>query len=113
MLASCGDSSHKTADQVRAHYAARFLEGMDYGLSGRISARAIDPATNDLLDVSIEEIDASILHASRGEIIVNTEDNTISIRLIGVTSADVETGVLASVPMYVTEAIELGYDVKD
>lgn len=113
-LVGCADSGEaQTVEQVRQRYAEQFVSGMDYGLSGRIKARAIDPATNDLLDVSIEEIDKRILHADRGEIIVDPVANTISIRLIGVTSADVESGVLDTAPMYLTEAIKLGYDVTE
>ena len=98
---------------MRAHYAKRFVEGMDYGLSGRIKAGSIDPATNDLLDVKIEEIGSRILHADRGEIIVDAHSDTLSLRLVGVTSADTESGALATAPMYLTEQIELGYDVLE
>lgn len=113
-LGGCG-SKHEpmTAQQVRAKYAQHFVDGVDYGLSGRIKARAIDPETNDLLDVTIEEIDKRMLHADRGELIVDSRANTLSIRLVGVTSADIESGVLDTSPMYLTEAIELGFDVID
>jgi len=94
-------------------YANMFVEGVDFGLSGRIKARAFDPETKDLLDVRIEEIDSRILHANRGELIVDTRADTISLRLIGVTSADVETGMLMTVPMFLTEAIDLDVDVID
>jgi len=113
-LAACGEApSPKTEAEVRAHYAGLFLEGVDYGLSGRIKAGSIDPATNDLLDVKIEEIGSRIMHADRGEIIVDARNDTVSLRLVGVTSADTESGALATAPMYLTEEIELGYDVRE
>ena len=113
-IGGCGESSEAmTASEVRQRYAQRFLEGVDYGLSGRITARAIDPDTNDLLDVNIEEVDKRILHADRGELIIDTRTDTLSIRLVGVTSADTETGLLDTKPMVLTEAIDLGFDVVD
>jgi len=111
-LAGCGGSGEeRTAADVRTMYADMFIEGVDFGLSGRITARAIDPITKNLLDVNIEEINSKILHANRGELIVDTNADTISIRLVGVTSADTESGVLTTVPMFLTEAIELDFDV--
>ena len=113
-LCSCGERQEpQTVAQVRETYSQYFLDGVDYGLSGRIKARAVDPVTKDLLDVTIEEIGARILHAERGEILVNAGTDTISIRLVGVVSADTESGELGTKPMFLTKEIALGFDVTD
>lgn len=114
LLSGCGKSREPmSAAEVRTMYGEYFVYGIDYGLHGRIKARAIDPQTGDLLDVQIEEIDKRILHADRGEIVVNAATDSLTIRLVGVTAADIETGQLTTAPMFLTEEIPLDFDVTD
>ncbi len=111
-LAGCSKKSAETATEVKARYAARFAEGIQFGIAGTIRAASYDPITYDLIDVQIENEPDTLIHAKRAQIIINPENDTIMLRLQDVVSADVELGHLVEIEGFSTAEVPLGFDVR-
>lgn len=112
LLAACSEHSGKTAMQVKREYAVKFQQGFDFGLSGTVRARSYDPVTYDLLDVQIENVESTLIHAKRAQIIINPEKDTMMLRLQDVVGADVDLGHMVEMEGFSTAEVPLGFDVR-
>jgi hypothetical protein len=100
-LAGCGRGQARTAQDIREEYALQLVEGAASGFMV-IKADRYDPATGMLHDVRLEDGER-MLHAARAEILVSTEMQTVSLRLIDVVGADETTGAVISLEGLTTE----------
>ena len=112
LCTGCQKRSSESAQEVKARYAALFAKGFPFGLSGTITAAGYDPVTYDLIDVSIETEDESLIHAKRAQIIINPEKDTMMLRLEGVVGADLELGHIFEMDGFSTAEFALGIDVR-
>jgi hypothetical protein len=100
-LSGCGRGQARTAQDIREEYALQLVEGAASGFMV-IKADRYDPATGMLHDVRLEDGER-MLHAARAEILVSTEMQTVSLRLIDVVGADETTGAVISLEGLTTE----------
>lgn len=112
LAVSCADEPPRTSLEVKRYYAQRITQGIDFGLSGRLKAERYDPASLELFDVQLDETSDRILHARRGEIIVNPGRDTVLIRLHDVVAADAATGEMIELAGVSTDEMQLGFDVR-
>ena len=111
VIAGCEKRETRTVDQVQRTFAEGMVKGIDFGLSGRVKARAYDDQTFRLMDVSIDAGDDGIIHADYADIVVNVTEDTISLRLEGVVSASKVTGEMTETKSLVTAPVALHVDV--
>ena len=100
-LTGCGRGQARTAQDIREEYALQLVEGAANRFTV-IKAERYDPATGMLHDVRIEDGER-MLHAARAEILVSTEMQTVSLRLIDVVGADETTGAVISLEGLTTD----------
>ena len=110
-LFGCDAGSVCTADEVKRDYASRFVEGIDFGLSGSIKAASYDAVSLTLHDVRIEDGIDHLYHADTADILIDTDKNTIALELVGVTGADAELGGLFQTSTVTTSPVRLSFDV--
>ena len=111
LLAGCNEQETKTVDEVKAEYALRFVEGIDFGLAGRIKAESFDPKTHVLSDVQIDDSPDRIYHADFAEMHVSPDQDTIVLEFISITGADAARGGITQTPVTSTPPIHLPFDV--
>ena len=110
-LTGCDRGETKSAIEVKRYYAQKIGDGIDFGLAGHLTASSYDPTTFDLIDVRLDESAERILHARRGEIIVNAQRDTVMISLHDVVVADMESGSMFEIAGVSTDEMPLGFDV--
>lgn len=106
-LASCEGKALRTEGQVVEDFAQRVLDGVDFGLSGHIEADKWDPDARMFTGVRIDGSDSQVASAERAEVIVNSYDATVVLRLHNVVFADSESGELVSRDVLVMDPIKL------
>lgn len=106
----CSDDS-QTAEDVKRTYALKILEGFSVGYYDVRADRA-DPGTYTLYDLSLVSGEA-IIHADKAHIIINASNDTMMLKLIGVTGADAASGALIEMDDFSTDAVKLAHAVKD
>ncbi len=111
VLGGCGKRETRTVEQVQQSYAESMVKGLDFGLQGRVTAKAYDQVTYRLADVSIDAGDAGIIHADYGDIVVDAVKDTVSLRLQGVVIASTKTGAMTEQKELVTAPVALHVDV--
>jgi len=109
---SCGRDT-ETLASVKARYAQRFVEGIEFGTAGYVSAGSYDRATFRLADVRIDAGRDALMHADYAEILVDPARDTIQLRLEGVVGADAATGVLTERGLIITDPIKVGVNIVD
>ncbi len=110
LLTSCGDSA-RTAEQFKRDYALKILEGFSVGYYD-IRAERADPNSYVLYDLSLQSGEA-LIHADSAHIIVDARDNTIALKLIGVTGADAKSGALIELHDLRTDGVKIAGGVRD
>lgn len=110
-LPGCNERETKSVEQVKADYAAHFVEGIDFGLAGRIQAESFDPGTYVLSDVRIDASPDQIYHADFAEMHVSPADDTLVLEFISIVGADATQGGITQTPMTTTPPIHLPFDV--
>jgi hypothetical protein len=113
LAGGCSKRETQTVEQVQRMFAENMVQGIDFGLAGRVRARAYDEQTFRLLDVSIDAGESGIIHADYAEILVDTVKDTVSLRLRGVVSASKETGAMTETESLVTDPVPLRVDAVD
>lgn len=103
-LAGC-DRRTRSAQDIREEYAQQLVEGAATGFMV-IKADRYDPDTGMLHDVRLEDGER-MLHAARAEILVSTEMQTVSLRLIDVVGADETTGAVIALEGMTTEPAKI------
>ncbi|RMD66017.1 MAG: hypothetical protein D6824_01600 [Planctomycetota bacterium] len=109
--AGCARKAPLTLDQIKARYAQRLARGLQVGMT-YIEADRVDPRTHDLIHVRIEG-KGGLFAADRGEILVDTVDNTVRLRLVGVVGAMEEQGAVIDLGSLTTDPIPLDRTVVD
>ncbi len=105
----------KTVIEIKREYAARLVEGMEFGASGRLKASSFDDRTYILHRVTIDS-DTSLASAERAEILVDVEADTLRLRLFNVVGADAGDdaadggGRIGETAEVTTEPMQLGVD---
>lgn len=107
----CSKRETRTVEQVQRSYAQSMVAGLDFGLQGRVRAKAYDELTFRLMDVSIDAGDAGLIHADYADILVDVDANTISLRLEGVLTASAAGGGMTETDSLTTEPVRLDVDV--
>ena len=97
--------------EVKSEYAARFVEGFDFGLAGRIKAESFDAESYLLRNVRIDDGPERLYHAGFAEMHVSTAEDTIVLEFIGITAADARMGGLVERPVAMTAPVRLPFDV--
>lgn len=109
-LGGCGQRA-RTVEEVKRDYALKILEGFSVGYYD-IRAERADPNTYVLYDLSLQSGEA-IVHADSAHIIVDAKNNTIALKLIGVTGADARSGALIEMDDLRTGAVKLAGAVRE
>lgn len=107
----------KTVIEIKREYAARLVEGMEFGESGRLKASSFDDRTYILHRVTIDS-DTSLASAERAEILVDVEADTLRLRLFNVVGTDAGDdaadggggGGIGETAEVTTEPMKLGVD---
>ncbi len=106
-MGSCERRAVRTETEVVEDFAQRVLDGVDFGLSGRIQADSWDTRTRMFERVRIDGSPDQIGTAERAELIVDRARFSVVLRLHGVMFADSESGSLVSREGLVTDPIML------
>ena len=110
-LPGCEERETRSVDEVKADYASKFVQGIDFGLAGRIKAGSFDPKTYVLSDVQIDDSPERIYHADFAEMHVSPADDTIVLEFVSIVGADAGQGGISQAPMVSTPPVRLAFDV--
>ena len=110
LLGSCGEAETRTVSSVKAEYAQRFVDGLEFGQAGRIKAASFNPESFVLADVQVDDGPDRLYHADLAEMHVSPDADTLVLEFIGITGADPEHGLTDS-PMATTLPVRLPFDV--
>lgn len=109
-IAGCSKKPEtRTVMQIKRDYAAKLIEGMTFGESGKIKAASFDDRTLVLKTLTIDS-DTQLMTAERAEMIVDPGADTLRLRLYGVVGAGTESPGIAERAEITTQPIELGFD---
>lgn len=109
-MVSCEEPASRSVESVKAEYAQRFVDGLEFGQSGRIKAGSFDPKTFILSDVSVDDGPDRLYHADYAEMHVSADADTLVLEFIGITGADPAHG-LTETPVATTAPVQLPFDV--
>ena len=109
-LASCEKTETRTVESVKQEYAQSFVDGLDFGLAGRIRAASFDPESFILADVTVDDGPDRLYHADLAEMHVSPDADTLVLEFIGITGADPAHG-LTETPVATTPPVKLPFDV--
>lgn len=109
--AGCARKAPLTLDQIKARYAQRLAQGVQVGMT-YVEADRVDPRTHDLINVRIEG-KGGVFAAKRGQLLIDTVEQTVQLRLVDVVGAlENETAVI-DLGTLTTEPIPLDRRVAD
>jgi hypothetical protein len=109
-LASCEEVETRTVESVKAEYAQRFVDGLEFGQAGRIKASSFDPQSFILKDVQVDDGPDRLYHADLAEMHVSPDADTLVLEFMGVTGADPTHG-MTQTPVATTPPVALPFDV--
>ena len=102
----------RAASQVHQEWVEALLEGLQFGTSGVARAAGYEQRTRELKDVAIDRGDL-IMTAERGIILIDSNADTVSLKLFEVRGVDAEAGEMSAWGEMVLGPVDVGVDVVE